>query len=119
MRASLDGAEPSARRGAAKGDCAAIGPEGETPLAGIDGAVEDPGQGLLMVLDDGEERFALLVDELLSQQQVVVKPLDNAVCKVPGVSGAAVLGDGSVGLILDPGELAALGREPASSGVWA
>jgi len=70
----------------------------------------DPTQALIMVLDDGNNRFALLVDELLGQQQVVAKSLGKLLGKVLGVSGGAILGDGRVGLILDLGELLLLAR---------
>ncbi len=42
-----------------------------------------------------------MVDELLGQQQVVIKSLGQAMGQIPGVAGAAILGDGRVGLILD------------------
>ena len=57
-----------------------------------------------------ERRCALLVDELLGQQQVVVKSLGEGLGKVKGVTGGAVLGDGTVGLILDAGELVSMAR---------
>lgn len=80
-------------------------------LFGIREAIEDPVQGLLVVVGDEERRCALLVDELLGQQQVVAKSLTKAVGKIPGVSGGAILGDGQVGLILDPGEVIAQARQ--------
>jgi two-component system, chemotaxis family, sensor kinase CheA len=83
-------------------------------LFGIDNAIEDPAQALLVVVGDEERRCALLVDELLGQQQVVAKSLTKAVGKVPGVSGGAILGDGQVGLILDTGEVAAQARQSSS-----
>ena len=55
-------------------------------------------------------RVVLLVDELLGQQQVVVKNLETNYRKVPGVSGATIMGDGSVALILDVGALVRRGR---------
>ncbi|NLT66312.1 MAG: chemotaxis protein CheA [Acidobacteria bacterium] len=79
-------------------------------LFGIESAIEDPAKGLLVVVGDEERRCALLVDELLGQQQVVAKSLTKAVGKIQGVSGGAILGDGQVGLILDPGEVAAQAR---------
>jgi two-component system chemotaxis sensor kinase CheA len=82
----------------------------------IKSAIEDPSQGLLVVVGDEERRCALLVDELLGQQQVVAKSLTKAVGKIPGVSGGAILGDGQVGLILDPGEIAAQARQ--SNGLY-
>ena len=50
-------------------------------------------------------RVALLVDELLGQHQVVVKNLESNYRKVPNVSGATILGDGTVALILDTNSL--------------
>jgi two-component system chemotaxis sensor kinase CheA len=76
-------------------------------LFAIDGALLDPAQGLLVVIGHGDARYAVLVDELLGQQQFVVKPVGDALGAVPGVAGAAILGDGSVGLILDPGGIIA------------
>ncbi len=80
-------------------------------LFGISSAIEDPAQGLLVVIGDEDRRCALLVDELLGQQQVVAKSLTKAVGKIPVVSGGAILGDGQVGLILDPSEVAAQARQ--------
>jgi two-component system, chemotaxis family, sensor kinase CheA len=80
-------------------------------LFGIRSAVEDPAQGLLVVVGDEQRRCALLVDELLGQHQVVAKSLSRAVGKVPGVSGGAILGDGQVGLILDPREIVDQARQ--------
>ena len=54
-----------------------------------------------MIVGDRTSARALLVDELLGQQQVVAKSLGDTLGKVPGVSGGAILGDGRVGLILD------------------
>jgi two-component system, chemotaxis family, sensor kinase CheA len=79
-------------------------------LFGVNTAIEDPEKGLLVVVGDEDRRCALLVDELLGQQQVVAKSLTKAVGKIPGVSGGAILGDGQVGLILDTGEVAAQAR---------
>ncbi len=80
-------------------------------LFGIDSAAEDAVDGLLVVVGDEKQRCALLVDELLGQQQVVAKSLTTAVGKIMGVSGGAILGDGQVGLILDPNEVVALARQ--------
>lgn len=73
--------------------------------------IENPTQGLLVVVNGGEQLCALLVDELLGQQQVVVKSLGEALGAVPGISGAAILGDGKVGLILDPIGISSLARQ--------
>ncbi len=79
-------------------------------LFGIPDAVEEPTKGLLVIVRGGDRDYALLVDELLGQQQIVAKSLGQGIGKVPGVSGAAILGDGRVGLILDPQGLGALAR---------
>lgn len=63
--------------------------------------VTSPSDGLLVIVEDHDRKFALLVDELLGQQQVVIKNLETNVGKVPGVAGATILGDGRVALILD------------------
>ncbi|WP_461482306.1 chemotaxis protein CheA [Porticoccus sp.] len=62
--------------------------------------------GSIAVMVEGEgRRYVLLVDELVGQQQVVVKNLESNYRKIPGVSAATILGDGSVALILDLGEI--------------
>jgi two-component system chemotaxis sensor kinase CheA len=80
-------------------------------LFDIKDAVEDPTKGLLIIMGNGDQRCALLVDELVGQQQVVVKSLGNGIDRVQGISGAAILGDGRVGLILDPQGISALARQ--------
>jgi two-component system chemotaxis sensor kinase CheA len=67
----------------------------------VSGAQTDPTQGILVIVQAGETRFALLVDELLGQHQVVVKNLETNYRKVPGISAATILGDGSVAFIID------------------
>lgn len=85
----------------------------------IAGASEDPSVALLVVIEDGDRRSALMVDELLGQQQVVAKSLGDGVGKIPGVAGGAILGDGRVGLILDPAGVAQLYREGPGLGASA
>lgn len=58
-------------------------------------------KSLLVVVETGTSKVALVVDELLGQQQVVIKSMETNYQKVPGVSGATILGDGTVSLILD------------------
>lgn len=58
-------------------------------------------QGLIVVVDGQGMRCGLFIDDLLGQQQVVIKSLEANYRKVEGVSGATILGDGSVALILD------------------
>jgi len=58
--------------------------------------------GLVVVAEgEGHQRIGLFVDDLLGQQQVVIKSLEANYGHVEGVSGATILGDGSVALILD------------------
>jgi len=57
--------------------------------------------GIAVIVEADGARAALLVDELIGQQQVVVKSLETNFRKVPGVSGATIMGDGKVALILD------------------
>ncbi len=71
--------------------------------------------GLLVVIAAAERRCALLVDELMGQQQMVVKSLGEGLGKIRGVTGGAVLGDGTIGLILDAGELVSLARNRAAA----
>ena len=61
--------------------------------------------GIMVVVEADGSRVALLVDDLLGQQQVVVKNLESNYKKVPNVSGATILGDGKVALILDTAAL--------------
>jgi two-component system chemotaxis sensor kinase CheA len=63
------------------------------------------GSGIMIVVEAEGARVALLVDELVGQHQVVVKNLEANYRKVPGVSGATILGDGRVALILDVGHM--------------
>lgn len=72
---------------------------------GIAGAEEDPTRGLLVIVGEGRRKAALLVDELVTQQQFVVKPLTGMVAGTRGVAGGAIMGNGDVGLILDPDAL--------------
>ncbi len=80
-------------------------------IFGIKGAIEVMTDSLLVIVGDGKNPCALMVDELLNQQQVVAKPISDGLGKVPGVSGGAILGDGHVGLILDTIELATMARQ--------
>lgn len=85
-------------------------------LFDVDGAVADPADGILMIVGDQEKRTALLVDELLGQHQLVVKSLGGNLGAIPGISGAAILGDGRVGLILDVVGLVAAARTRGTDG---
>ncbi|MDN7841350.1 chemotaxis protein CheA, partial [Burkholderia multivorans] len=74
----------------------------------VEGARTDPTQGIVTIMETEGRRFAMLIDELVGQQQVVVKNLETNYRKVHGISAATILGDGSVALIVD---VAALNRE--------
>jgi len=67
-------------------------------------------QGLMVVADTGEQRVALFVDDILGQQQVVIKSLESNYRQVPGLSGATILGDGTVAMIIDIASLSQLYR---------
>ena len=67
----------------------------------IEPRYSDPAQGILVILESEGKKAALLVDNLVGQQQVVVKNLESNFRKVAGISGATILGDGGVSLILD------------------
>ncbi|MDA8447185.1 chemotaxis protein CheW [Paracidovorax valerianellae] len=66
---------------------------------------QNKSSNIMVVVEADGSRVALLVDELLGQHQVVVKNLETNYRKVPNVSGATILGDGTVALILDTGAL--------------
>lgn len=73
-------------------------------LAALFGRTEPsplPERALLVVAEADDQRVALRVDDLLGQQQVVIKTLETNFRKVPGTAGATILGDGQVALILD------------------
>ncbi|MEH6459468.1 chemotaxis protein CheW [Chitinimonas sp. JJ19] len=66
----------------------------------------EPTEGIVMLIESGNQQMALWVDELLGQQQVVVKNLEANYRRVQGMSGATILGDGRVALIVDVSALA-------------
>jgi two-component system chemotaxis sensor kinase CheA len=71
----------------------------------------EPSQGILVILESEGKKAALLVDSLVGQQQVVVKNLESNFRKVAGISGATILGDGGVSLILDVSALLRSSRQ--------
>lgn len=80
----------------------------------VPGAGTDWTRGIMVVVEADGGRAALLVDALLGQQQVVIKNLEANYRQVVGLSGATILGDGRVALILDVPALVAQGRSAAS-----
>lgn len=66
---------------------------------------DDINTGIVVVVEANGRRAGLLVDDLLGQQQIVIKSLDSHYRRVDGISAATILGDGTVALILDVGGL--------------
>jgi two-component system chemotaxis sensor kinase CheA len=82
-------------------------------------ACTDCERAIAVIVQGRTRRYALLVDGLVGQQQVVVKNLETNYRKVPGISAATILGDGSVALILDIHDLCRLGSHRKGDGVFA
>ena len=76
----------------------------------VQGARTELTETIAVIVQGEGRRYAMLVDDLVGQQQVVVKNLETNYRKVPGVSAATILGDGSVALILDIASLHRLDR---------
>jgi two-component system chemotaxis sensor kinase CheA len=70
-------------------------------LFGVESRAQEVEEGLIVIVEGDGRRVGLFVDDLLGQQQVVIKSLETNYGHVDGVSGATILGDGSVALILD------------------
>jgi len=83
-------------------------------LFAVPKAVSDPSQGILVLLEAEGTRFALLVDDLVGQQQVVMKSLEANYHRVEGILGATVLSNGKVALILDVAALPRLAKNGVS-----
>lgn len=80
---------------------------------GIEARASDPADGIVVILESEGRRAALLIDDLVGQQHVVVKNLEANYRKVSGISGATILGDGGVSLILDVAALVRSSRQVA------
>lgn len=80
----------------------------------IPDAVCQPTEAIAVIVQAEGTRFALLVDQLVGQHQVVVKNLETNYRKVPGISAATILGDGNVALIIDVAAMKRVSREKAS-----
>lgn len=70
-------------------------------LFNIDTEIKQASDGILVLLESNNKKIALLVDQLEGQQQVVLKSLETNFHAVPCISGATIMGDGTVALILD------------------
>jgi len=77
----------------------------------------EPSEGIVVILETEGKKAALFVDELVGQQQVVVKNLEANYRKVAGISGATIMGDGGVALILDVAALVRSSRQLADDPV--
>lgn len=75
----------------------------------------DLNERIAVIVQGGGNRYALLVDQLVGQHQVVVKNMEQNYRKVPGISAATILGDGSVALILDVAMLTSLSKNKSLS----
>ncbi|MGH8504757.1 MAG: chemotaxis protein CheW [Stenotrophobium sp.] len=77
--------------------------------------ITEPHKGILVLIESEGRKVALMVDELVGQQQVVIKSLESNYRRISGISGATILGDGRVALILDVGDLVRISaREKAA-----
>lgn len=72
---------------------------------GIADGEQDPTNAALAIVESVGKHYALMVDEMIQKQEVVIKPLGDVVGKLQGIAGGAILGDGSIALILDPAAL--------------
>ena len=71
----------------------------------IEPKAHNPSDGIVVVVEHSGRTSCLLVDEMVSKQEVVIKSLGALMQGLPGVAGGAILGDGTIALILDPASL--------------
>lgn len=88
-------------------------------------AVENNGYSYIVIVGTAEKKVGLMVDSLIGEEDVVIKPLRDQFTVSPGIAGASILGDGSVSLIIDVSQLLELGlkqelqaRERREASVW-
>ncbi|HYD59669.1 MAG TPA: chemotaxis protein CheA [Noviherbaspirillum sp.] len=79
---------------------------------------KNPSEGILVILESDGKKAALFIDELVGQQQVVVKNLEANYRKVAGISGATILGDGGVSLIIDVAALLRSSRQLSDESIY-
>ena len=80
---------------------------------GTEGKAREPEEGIAIVVESGEATRAILVDELIGKQEVVIKSLGETFSHQNLLAGAAVLGDGRVAIILDVDTLVRLEQHPS------
>ncbi|MEL3906664.1 MAG: chemotaxis protein CheW [Treponema sp.] len=85
----------------------------------------DEGHHYIVIVGTAEKKVGLMVDSLIGEEDVVIKPLKDQFTNSPGIAGASILGDGSVSLIIDVGQLLDLGlkqemhaRERREASIW-
>jgi two-component system chemotaxis sensor kinase CheA len=86
-------------------------------LLDVQGAIDDPSRGLVVIVESVGHRVALLVDEVITQQQVVIKSLGAGIAHTRLISGGAIMSDGRVGLILNVEDLGAMLEEQSGLGL--
>lgn len=72
---------------------------------GVDGAVTDPEDGIIIVVQNDGRKACVLIDEVIGNQQIVVKSISEFIGKIDGISGCSILGDGGVSFIIDTAHL--------------
>ncbi|UDL06402.1 chemotaxis protein CheA [Marinobacter sp. CA1] len=77
----------------------------------------DPADAIVVLIETTKRRYGLVVDELVGQQQVVIKSLEQHYKRVPGTAGATIMGDGSVAMILDVESLADIVQDPIEEAI--
>jgi two-component system chemotaxis sensor kinase CheA len=73
----------------------------------IEGALLEPTEGIVLVVESGDTKACILIDEVIGNQQIVVKSISEYLGKVEGISGCSILGDGTVSFIIDTARLVA------------
>ncbi|NUM52763.1 MAG: Hpt domain-containing protein [Candidatus Hydrogenedentes bacterium] len=81
----------------------------------IEGAETDPLNALVLILEDEGRQVGLMIDELLGQRQIVIKSLGDAMKGIDGIAGGAIMGDGTVGLIVDVGGVVRMAQNGAGA----
>ena len=86
---------------------------------------DEDGYNYIVIVGTEDKKVGLMVDSLIGEEDVVIKPLKDQFTSSPGIAGASILGDGSVSLIIDVGQLLELGliqemqaRERREASVW-
>jgi two-component system chemotaxis sensor kinase CheA len=84
-------------------------------LFNVETECTDPSKALIVIVSMGKSRACLLVDDIIGQQQAVIKSLEENYKSVKGISGATILGDGTVAMILDIGAIIKMAASQGSS----